>query len=103
MLIRSNLQESFCGWFKLTNGILNIKGNIILCEAPVLQKLHVVDDNLVPRAFHLSDMGQAQGTNDTPSPPSDIRKERCPKSGISAGFLKGKIPMKTIIYYSKSE
>ena len=48
-------------------------------------------------------MGQAQGTNDTPSPPSDIRKERCPKSGISAGFLKGKIPMKTIIYYSKSE
>ena len=102
MLI-SNLQESFADWFKLTNEILNIKGNIILCEAPVLQKLHVVDDNLVPRAFHLSDMGQAQGTNDTPSPPSDIRKERCPKSGISAGFLKGKIPMKTIIYYSKSE
>ena len=42
-------------WFKLTNEILKVKGNIILCEAPVLQKLHVVDDNLVPRAFHLSD------------------------------------------------
>ena len=48
-------------------------------ETSYLQKLHVVDDNLVPRAFHLSDMGQAQGTNDTPSTPSDIRKERCPE------------------------
>ena len=63
LLIRSNLQESSADWFKLTNEILNIKGNIIHCEAPVLQKLHVVDDNLVPRAFQLSDMGQAQGTN----------------------------------------
>ena len=31
---------------KLTNGILNIKGNIILYEVPV-------DDSLVPKAFHL--------------------------------------------------
>ena len=65
------------------NEILNIKGNIILCEVPVLQKLHVVDDNLVPRAFHLS--GQAQDTNDTPSPLSDIRKERCP--GYTVSFM----------------
>ena len=42
-------------WFKLTNEILKVKGNIILCEAPVLHKLHVIDDNRVPRAFHLSD------------------------------------------------
>ena len=79
LLLRSNLQESSVDWFKLMNEILNINGNIILCEAPVLQKLHVVDDNLVPRVFHLSDMGQAQGTNDTPLTPSDIRKERCPE------------------------
>ena len=85
MLIKSNLQESSADWFKLTNEILNIKGNIILCEAPVLQKLHVVDDNLVPRAYHLSDMGQAQGTKDTPSPPSNIRKERCP--GYKVSFM----------------
>ena len=45
----------------------------------------MVDDNLVPRAFDLSDMGQAQGTNDTPSPPSDIRKERCP--GYEVSFM----------------
>ena len=31
---------------KLTNEILNIKGNIILYEVPV-------DDSLVPKAFHL--------------------------------------------------
>ena len=85
VLLISNLQESFADWFKLTNEILNIKGNIILCEAPVLQKLHVVDDNLVPRAYHLSDMGQAQGTKDTPSPPSNIRKERCP--GYKVSFM----------------
>ena len=82
---RSNLQEASVDWFKLTSEILNINGNIILCEAPVLQKLHVVDDNLVPRAFHLSDMGQAQGTNDTPLRPSDIRKERCP--GYEVSFM----------------
>ena len=46
---------------------------------PVLQKLNVVDDSLIPRAFDLSDMGQAQGANDPPLPPSDIRKERCPR------------------------
>ena len=67
------------------NEILNIKGNIMLCEVPVLQKLHVVDDNLVSRAFHLSDMGQAQDTNDTPLPLSDIRKERCP--GYKVSFM----------------
>ena len=75
----TNLQESSADWFKLTNEILNIKGNIILCEVSVLQKLHVVDDSLIPRAFDLSDMGQAQGANDPPLPPSDIRKERCPR------------------------
>ena len=32
-----------------------------------------------------SDVGQAQGTNGTPSPPSDIRKERCP--GYKVGFM----------------
>ena len=73
--VNIKLQESSADWFKLTNEILNIKGNIILCEGPVLQKPHVVYDNLVPRAYHLSDMGQAQGTNDTPSPPSSIRKK----------------------------
>ena len=45
----------------------------------------MVDDNFVPRAFHLSDIGQAQGTNDTPSTPSDIRKERCP--GYEVNFM----------------
>ena len=30
-----------------------------------------------------SDMGQAQITNDTPSPPSDIRKEICPEYEVS--------------------
>ena len=55
----------------------------MLCEARVLQKLHVVCYNLVRRAFHLFDMGQAQGTNGTPSPPSNIRKERCPVYEVS--------------------
>ena len=32
----ANLQESSADWFKLTNEILNIKGNIILCDVPVL-------------------------------------------------------------------
>ena len=36
LLMGTNLQESSAGWFKLTNEILNIKGNIILCEVPVL-------------------------------------------------------------------
>ena len=35
----------------------------------------MVDDNIVPRAFHLSDMGQAQDTNDTPLPPSKEKKD----------------------------
>ena len=65
MSIRLNLPESSADWFKLTNENLNIKGNIILCETPVLQKLHVVDD--------------------TPSPPSGIRKERCP--GYEVSFM----------------
>ena len=61
-----NLQESSANWFILTNEILNIKGSIILCEVPALWKLHAVDDSLVPRASHLSDMRQAQGTSDMP-------------------------------------
>ena len=32
-----------------------------------------------------SDMGQAQGINGIPLPPSDIRKERCP--GYEVGFM----------------
>ena len=32
----TDLQESSADWFKLTNEILNIKGNIILCDVPVL-------------------------------------------------------------------
>ena len=32
----TNLQESPADWFKLINEILNVKGNIILCEVPVL-------------------------------------------------------------------
>ena len=70
-------------WFKLTNEILSIKGNIILCEAPVLQKLHLVDSNLVPRAFQLFHMRQAQGRNDTRVPPSNVREERCPVYEVS--------------------
>ena len=50
-----------------------------------MQQIHVVDGNLVRRAFHLSDMGQAQGTNNTPSPPSDIRKDRCLGYKVSFG------------------
>ena len=46
---------------------------------------NVVDDSLVPTAFHLSDMGQTQGTNDTPLPPFKIRKERCP--GYEVNFI----------------
>ena len=30
----TNLRESSADWFKLTNEILIIKGNIILCEVP---------------------------------------------------------------------
>ena len=41
----TNLQES-ADWYKLTNEILDIKGNIILYEVPV-------DESLIPRAFHL--------------------------------------------------
>ena len=37
----------------------------------------MVDDSIFPTAFHLSDMGQAQGTNKTPQS-NIIRKERCP-------------------------
>ena len=80
----TNLQES-TNWFKLTNEILNIKGNTILCELPVLSKLHMLDENLVPRAFRVSDIGRAQVTNGTLSPPSDVRKERCP--GYEVGFM----------------
>ena len=47
--MEANLQES-ADWFKLMNEILNVKGNIILCE--------------VSRAFHFSDIRQAQGTNE---------------------------------------
>ena len=77
------MQESSAYWFKLTNEILNIKGNIILCEPPVLQKLHLVDSNLVPKAFQLFDMRQAQGRNDTRSPPSIVREERRPVYEVS--------------------
>ena len=31
----TNLQESSADWFKLMDEILNIKGNIILCDVPV--------------------------------------------------------------------
>ena len=63
------------GWFKLVNEIRNKKENIILWEVPVLWKVHNADDdNLVPRASHHSDMGQAQGIDDIPSPQPDIRK-----------------------------
>ena len=63
----SNLHKSV-DWFKLTNEILNIKRNTILFEVSVLYKLHMLDGNLVTRAFCLSNIGRAQGTNDTPSP-----------------------------------
>ena len=43
--METNLQES-ADWYKLTNEILDMKGNIILYEVPV-------DDSLIPRAFHL--------------------------------------------------
>ena len=43
--METNLQES-ADWYKLTNEILDMKGNIILYE------VHV-DDSLIPRAFHL--------------------------------------------------
>ena len=34
LIMRTNLQESSADWFKLTNEILIIKGNIILCGVP---------------------------------------------------------------------
>ena len=36
LLMGKNMQESSVDWFKSTNEILNIKGNIILCKVPVL-------------------------------------------------------------------
>ena len=54
----TNLPES-TDWFKLTNEILVIKGSIILCEVSILYKLHMLDDDLAPRAYCLSDMGWA--------------------------------------------
>ena len=44
-----NLQES-ADWFKLTNEIPYVKGNI-LCEVSLLYQLHMLDDNLVPGHF----------------------------------------------------
>ena len=79
-----NLQES-ADLFKLANEIPNLKGNIILFELSVLYKLHMLDDNLVPRVFWHSDIGRAQSTKNTPSPPSDIRKKRCPRYEV--GFM----------------
>ena len=63
-----NLRVS-ANWFKLINKILNIMGKIILCEVSVLHKLHMLDDSLIPRAFCLFDIEQAQGTNSTASNP----------------------------------
>ena len=51
----TNLQESV-NWFKLMNGILNIKGSITLCEVFGFYKLHMLDDNLVSSTFCLSDI-----------------------------------------------
>ena len=76
----TNLQES-TDWFKLTNGILNIKGNIIHCEVSVLHKLYIISSPV----WNTSDMRQAQSTNNTPSPPSNIRKERSP--GYEVSFM----------------
>ena len=45
----------------------------------------MLDDNLIRKAFCLSDVGRAQGTNDTPLLPFDIRIERCP--GYEVGFM----------------
>ena len=72
----TNLQES-ADWYKLTKEIFDIKGNNILYEVPV--------DESSSLGHFTSDTGQAQGTNGTPSPPSDIRKERCP--GYEVGFM----------------
>ena len=76
-----NLQESV-NWFKLKNEIP--KHHTLWKESLLyLYQLYVLDDNLVPRAFCLTDI--RWGTNDTPFPPSDIRKERCP--GYEIGFM----------------
>ena len=57
-----NLQES-ADWFKLTNEIPNVKGNI-LCE----KCLFCINFIFFYRAFRLSDIGQ--GTNNTSFPSS---------------------------------
>ena len=77
----TDLQESSVYWFKLTNEIL-MKGNI-LCEVPCKNLMWLMTV-LFPRHF-TSDMGKAQGTNNTPLPPSNIRKERCP--GCKVDFI----------------
>ena len=61
------------------------KGKHTLWKVSVLYKLHMLDDNLIRKAFCLSDVGRAQGTNDTPLLPFDIRIERCP--GYEVGFM----------------
>ena len=77
-----NLQES-ADWFKLTNEIPNVWGNIILCERCLIVSDLYGSWQSRLRAFRLSDIGR--GTNDTPFPPSDIRKEKCP--GYEIGFM----------------
>ena len=74
--METNLQES-ADWYKLTNEILDMKGNIILYEVPV-------DDSLIPRAFHLW-----YGTSSTYKwhtfATVQLRKERCPE--YEFGFM----------------
>ena len=76
----TNLQE-YADWYKLRNKILDIKEKI-LYEVPV-------DESLVPRAFHLwygtFHLWCGTSSRYKPSPPSDIRKERCP--GYKVGFM----------------
>ena len=76
-----NLQES-ADCFKLTNEIHNIKGNIYFVKCLFCKNFIWLMIISSPEHF-TCEMGQAQGTNNTPWPPSDIRKERCSAYEVS--------------------
>ena len=74
-LMGTNLKESI--------GMIFLKRNIIFtCLVPVLYKLHMINDHLVPRTFRLSDVRPPQGTKNTPPTSTN---ERCPVYKV--GFM----------------
>ena len=74
-LMGTNLKES--------TGMIFLKRNIIFtCLVPVLYKLYMINDHLVPGTFRLSDVRPPQGTKNTPPTSTN---ERCPVYKV--GFM----------------